>query len=106
MKGFLVDKLQFKGAIGALSDGIVARTARLTEGTGNAKGFKHLINQLIIELLAPIRVEDEKATLFCAIFIKCFLLSDHSLSHGCLVIENTVYAMIIPPVDIVLGFKG
>lgn len=49
---------------------------------------------------------DEKATLFCTIFIKCFLLSGHSLSDGCLIIETTVNAMMIPPVDIVLGFKG
>ena len=48
----------------------------------------------------------EKATLFCTIFIKCFLLSGHSLSDGCLIIETTVNAMMIPPVDIVLGFKG
>lgn len=50
--------------------------------------------------------QNEKATLFCTIFIKCFLLSGHSLSDGCLIIETTVNAMMIPPVDIVLGFKG
>ena len=57
----------------------------------------------------PVAVQEEsfeKATLFCTIFIKCFLLSGHSLSDGCLIIETTVNAMMIPPVDIVLGFKG
>lgn len=74
-----------------------------------------LINNFAIFMLGSIlaqymeasgATQTEKATLFCTIFIKCFLLSGHSLSDGCLIIETTVNAMMIPPVDIVLGFKG
>ena len=50
------------------------------------------------------KVVNEKATLFCTDFIKCFLLSDHSLGYWCLIIETAVNSMVIPPVDIVLGF--
>ena len=63
--------------------------------------------QVLLTVYLPILIgQAEKATLFCTIFIKCFLLSGHSLSDGCLIIETTVNAMMIPPVDIVLGFKG
>ena len=37
---------------------------------------------------------------------KVFLLNDCSFSHGCLVIKSAVDAMVIPPVDIILSFKG
>ena len=69
----------------------------------------HGIGEVGTDLNFPLlssEVRSEKATLFCTIFIKCFLLSGHSLSDGCLIIETTVNAMMIPPVDIVLGFKG
>ena len=70
--------------------------------------WEYLISNrvLLVVCVATPFVDFEKATLFCTIFIKCFLLSGHSLSDGCLIIETTVNAMMIPPVDIVLGFKG
>ena len=72
-------------------------------------GFKRYdedFKQSFVNLYQTGKTQTEKATLFCTIFIKCFLLSGHSLSDGCLIIETTVNAMMIPPVDIVLGFKG
>ena len=69
-------------------------------------GNRHIKKGSIISVVGKSTMEIEKATLFCTIFIKCFLLSGHSLSDRCLIIETTVNAMMIPPVDIVLGFKG
>ena len=46
----------------------------------------------------------EKATDICTNFIKCFLLSSDSPSQWRLVVDTTVNAMVVPPVDIVLGF--
>lgn len=48
----------------------------------------------------------EKATLFYTKFIKCFLLRADSLSDWGLVVKTAVNAMMIPPVNVVLCFKG
>lgn len=53
----MVDKFKFEGKIGTFNDGIVIETTNLTERTDDAKNFKYIINQLIIKLLAMIRME-------------------------------------------------
>ena len=84
----------------------VPKSRRFEKKSRNEILMKIRLEKVELTFFHSINQEVEKATLFCTIFIKCFLLSGHSLSDGCLIIETTVNAMMIPPVDIVLGFKG
>ena len=61
-----------------------------------------VLSQLLIEWVGFF----EKATLFYTKFIKCFLLRADSLSDWGLVVKTAVNAMMIPPVNVVLCFKG
>ena len=80
---------------------IKASFNRVNGGTAGYIRDKIIIeySKLIFNLL-------EKATLFYTKFIKCFLLSTDSLSDWGLVVKTAVNAMMIPPVNVVLCFKG
>ena len=62
--------------------------------------------QFAYQLNTPNGASGEKATLFYTKFIKCFLLRADSLSDWGLVVKTAVNAMMIPPVNVVLCFKG